>query len=246
MLTLLERMRTAIATHPEIEKTAVFLNDEYQRQNHRRREHLASLHLPIAGKSVLEVGAGIGEHTGFFLDRGCRVTVTDGRPENLLTFALRCPEVTHFALDIETADSAAAAPHDIVFAYGLLYHLSDPARALRLFSQWSKEMLLLETCVSVGDGLEINLHREDQSNDSQAVSGLGCRPTRAWIVHELKQHFAHVYVPVTQPAYPEFLTDWEAPATLPPGFWPRAVFVASHEKIDSPWLTTELLMHQGI
>ena len=41
-----------------------------------RRENLAGL----TGR-VLEVGAGIGLHTPFFLERGCEVTVTDGRAE---------------------------------------------------------------------------------------------------------------------------------------------------------------------
>ena len=60
-----------------------FRSDHYQRHNRRRQEHLATLELPIAGRSVLEVGAGIGDHTAFFTDRGCRVTATDGRPELL-------------------------------------------------------------------------------------------------------------------------------------------------------------------
>ncbi len=45
---------------------ACFQSEHYQRHNEKRLEHLASLNLPIADSTVLEVGAGIGDHTGFF------------------------------------------------------------------------------------------------------------------------------------------------------------------------------------
>jgi hypothetical protein len=51
----------------------VFHSAHYQRHNQRRQEHLASLGLDISGATVLEVGAGIGDHTSFFLDRGCQI-----------------------------------------------------------------------------------------------------------------------------------------------------------------------------
>jgi hypothetical protein len=52
----------------------------YLRHNQRRQEHLITLGLDIAGKNVLEVGAGIGDHTSFFPDRDCRVVTSDTRP----------------------------------------------------------------------------------------------------------------------------------------------------------------------
>ena len=60
---------------------SAFRNFQYLRMNARRLEHLASLGLPIAGREVLEVGAGIGDLTSFFLDRGCSVTAIEPRPE---------------------------------------------------------------------------------------------------------------------------------------------------------------------
>lgn len=44
----------------------VFHCDEYLRDNQRRLEHLASLGLDIVGKTVLELGAGIGIIQAFF------------------------------------------------------------------------------------------------------------------------------------------------------------------------------------
>ncbi len=45
---------------------ASFATDDYRRHNSRRLEHLATLGLDLAGRKVLEVGAGIGDHTSFF------------------------------------------------------------------------------------------------------------------------------------------------------------------------------------
>ena len=39
---------------------ATFRNPHYQRHNRRRQEHLASLDLDLRGKTVLELGAGLG------------------------------------------------------------------------------------------------------------------------------------------------------------------------------------------
>jgi hypothetical protein len=47
-----------------------FHSDFYIRHTARRLEHLASLRIPVAALSVLEVGAGIGDHSNYYMDRG--------------------------------------------------------------------------------------------------------------------------------------------------------------------------------
>src|SRR5262245_59527575 len=42
---------------------AQFHSDSYRRHNARRLEHLASLRLAVAHATVLEVGAGVGDHS---------------------------------------------------------------------------------------------------------------------------------------------------------------------------------------
>jgi hypothetical protein len=46
----------------------LFHSPDYIRHNARRLEHLASLRLPIHDATVLEIGAGIGDHTTFYLE----------------------------------------------------------------------------------------------------------------------------------------------------------------------------------
>ncbi len=216
-----------------------FLSEPYQRHNKRRQEHLASLGLPIAGRSVLEIGAGIGDHTGFFVDRGCRVTSTDGRAECVQTLTERFPGLRAVAYDANGPAPADIPPHEIVYAYGLLYHLREPAQALATMATLCSDMLLLETCVSGGREAVLPLVDEAIEDPTQALDGVGCRPTRAWIWQQLTSLFPHVYATATQPWHEQFPIDWTAPNLGDDGLI-RAIFVASRRPIDNPLLVSSL------
>jgi len=219
-----------------------FHSPNYLRHNARRLEHLASLMLPIGGKSVLEVGAGIGDHTSYFLDRECRVTITEARESNLRHLHDRFPEHEIRRLDMETP-VLDNRQFEIVYCYGLLYHLSNPVTAIEFLAEKCSGMLLLETAVSFGDAAEIKQIAESRRDPTQAFSGQGCRPTRRWLFEKLASLFPYVYVPTTQPNHEEFPLDWTRPELYGEG--PnRAVFVASREPIDSDVLSTTLMDQQ--
>jgi len=223
---------------------AHFHGHDYLRHNARRLEHLASLRIPVSGSSVLEVGAGIGDHSHYFLDRGCRLTVTEARPENLALLRARYPGVDVQALDLEHPRPLPEAPYDVVHCYGLLYHLGDPASALDYMGGCCSRLLLLETCVSFGDAAEPHVVRENPGNPTQACSGAGCRPTRRWVFERLRGLFPCVYVPRTQPNHEEFPLDWERPE-LHQAKFSRAVFVASRHPMQRELLSSELLSRQS-
>jgi hypothetical protein len=227
---------------------AVFHSDHYLRHNQRRQEHLATLGVDLSNQSVLEIGAGIGDHTSFFLDRNCRVLVTEGRPDNvaLLREKFSAQSKTEVrTIDVDQPVIAGLADNerfDIVYCYGLLYHLKRPEEALRFMAAHCSGLLLLELCVSFGDNVAVNLVAEDQIDPSQAWTGTGCRPTRPWVFSTLKGMFEHVYVPRTQPWHEEFPVDWSAAAAAAwtPGRLSRSVFVASRRPLNSPLLLSEL------
>lgn len=217
----------------------------YARHTARRLEHLASLGLDLWSKSVLEIGAGSGELTGFFLDRRCSVTALEPRPDNVRAFSDAFPNrrfpapamVRLLPYDVDALPQVVSARFDIVFCYGLLYHTRDPGRVLQLLAERCAGLLLLETCVTPGAEVAINPVAENATVASQAFDGAGCRPTRPWVVSCLRTLFPFVYVPATQPAHEEFPTDW----TVPPAHeFTRAVFVASRQKLDSPLLLDHL------
>lgn len=226
----------------------VFRSLHYARHNSRRQEHLASLGLELRGRTVLELGAGVGDHTTFFLDRGCSVVSVEPVAANCELFRLAmiarhqsgylgAGRSTLIHSDAESLDASLNEMFDIVYCYGLLYHVANPDAALAAMARRCKSLLLLETCVSFGNEEAINAISEPQS-PSQAFHGVGCRPTRPWIFNRLKQLFAHVYTTRTQPAHEEFPLDWTVPP--PPGRLTRAVFVAARESIVNPLLLDHL------
>jgi ubiquinone/menaquinone biosynthesis C-methylase UbiE len=114
---------------------SIFHSFHYLRHNQRRQERLATLGLDIAGKNVLEVGAGIGDHTAFFLDRGCRVVTSDARPASIEKLRERFASqknvsVRQIDLDQPHLSGAGDEVFDIVYCYGPLYHLGRPAEAM--------------------------------------------------------------------------------------------------------------------
>lgn len=219
-----------------------FQNAHYLRHNQRRQEHLASLGLDLFDASVLEVGAGIGDHTSFFLDRGCQVVSTEGRPDNFDVLYQRYPGLEVRLLDLDNPEPDWQQDFDIVYCYGLLYHLHQPETAIEFMSKHCQRLLLLETVVSAGEGEAINLCSEPANSPTQSISGIGCRPTRAWVYQQLKQRFEYVYMPITQPNHEEFPLDWTADFSQ--AGLTRSVFIASRSPICNPLLLESIPMQQ--
>jgi FkbM family methyltransferase len=233
-----KRTAAAPACGPE-----VFLTPDALAINEARLCHLASLGLDLGGKKVLEVGGGIGLHTGFFESLGCDVTFTDGRADNVAEVNRRYPRRKAAVLDLDReTDLTRFGQFDIVYCYGLLYHLSQPAQALRALSAICREMILVETCVTPGDTEELHPEAEPAHNPNQAASGLGCRPTRPWVLRQLREHFGHGYVTVTQPLHPDFELNWVWPAQRK---LYRSVFVGAKRALTLPSLSEALCQFQN-
>ena len=227
---------------------SVFSEPGYLEINRARLEHLESILdscVDVRGRSVLELGAGVGDLTAPFMLRGGKVTTTDARPEHVAALRERWPAA--LALQLDACNPAwQSASFDVVSCYGLLYHLDRPLSALSWMAESCSGVLLLETCVSRGDETQVFFFAEEAADPRNSVRGLGCRPTRSWIWETLTDLFEHVYAAVEQPAHPEFPLDWSAP---PADGNVRAVFVASRSPLASPLLTAGLptthVIHQA-
>jgi SAM-dependent methyltransferase len=195
--------------------------------NEARLTHLASLELPLVGRRVLEVGAGVGRLTSFFIDRDCSVVVTEARSENVAELSRRMP-----ALDVREADVEESLQHlgsfDVVFCYGVLYHLESPLRALRNIAAVCTDLLLIETMVC--DSRLPVLRLEDETKSvNQALRGLAHRPSPTYLALALNRvGFEHVYAATDPPDHPDYRFSWlDNMDTTRDGALLRGVFVAS-------------------
>jgi len=226
----------------DVNSFEVFLTTNPLRINAARMEHLASLRLAISGKRVLEVGAGIGLLTGFFEELGCSVLTTDGRSDNVAEIRRKYPHRQAEVLDLETTDDIThLGEFDIIFCYGTLYHLANPEQAIKTLAAVCREMILLETCVTPGDDLVINLVAENQGNPNQASSGVGCRPTRPWVMEMLRKYLGFAYLSRSQPFHYDFDLDWRSPL---PKKLHRSVFVGAKSRLMNDQLVDDAPIKQ--
>jgi SAM-dependent methyltransferase len=208
--------------------------------NEARLTHLASLDLPIDGRRVLEVGAGVGRLTGFFIDRGCSIVVTEARAENVAELRRRLPTV-----DVAEADVEESLKHlgsfDVVFCYGVLYHLESPLRALRNMAAVCADLLLIETMVCDARVPVVRLDDETKSVN-QALRGLAHRPSPSYLALALNRvGFDHVYAATHPPDHPDYRFSWlDNLDTARDGALLRGVFVASRTPREQPGLASLL------
>jgi phospholipid N-methyltransferase len=219
-----------------------FHYSDYLRLTARSLEHLATLNLPLSNRTVLEVGAGAGDLSSYFLDRGCRLTITEVRPELLGYLRKRYPGQMVQQLDVDRPSPVEGSPFEVVFCYGVLYHLKQPDHALAYLSDCCSDLLLVSSQVTFGDNAAISEVEERQGRFSQSYHGRGTRFTRRWLYERLCDHFPHVYTPLTQPAHRQFPCDWSAPDQHR-GI-ARANFVAARRPLNSPLLVEGLLERQ--
>jgi FkbM family methyltransferase len=209
-----------------------FYSEHYQAHNRARLAHLASLGLRLQHRTVLELGSGPGDHTLFYLERGCRVSAIDGRPECLEAINRRFPQVATHCMDLNNGSGIdALGPFEVVHCYGILYHLERPESLIAALGRVCTDIAVIESCVSLADSAAVTLTPEAADDFTQSLTGTGCRPTRQWLFQELKRWFPHVYVTATQPDHPEFPLDWTADLTG--NSLVRCVFVASRAPLRS-------------
>jgi len=202
-------------------------------------EHLASLELDLNSKTVLDLGCGAGDLAQFFVERDCSIVCLDARQENIDLLSQQYPDLTAHVANVETESLGQFGEFDIVFCYGLLYHLENPIAALRNMRSACKSLLLLSTMVT-DHSLPVVMIVDEENMPTQALHGLGCRPSPSYITMVLKRvGFPYVYVPTRPPDHPDFLFDRIDRLDWHTGKHPlRCVFIASLTELDSAHLKT--------
>jgi SAM-dependent methyltransferase len=162
------------------------------------------------GMRVLEVGAGFGRFGEAFHHLGFDVTSSDGRPEYVHRMAERGRRA--FRLDLEEVTPQDLVEYDLVLAFGVLYHLKNPARLIEACGR-SVDVLVLESVVS--DTTEPVLSPVSEATGwlgpDQALSGIGSRPSPSWVETNSKafgfEEVRDISSPIANWAVGAF--DWE-------------------------------------
>jgi FkbM family methyltransferase len=219
--------------------SAVFDSNDAQAINQARLSHLASLNLPIRGKTVLDVGCGVGHLAQFFVERKCRVLCVDGREENIRELKKRYPDLEAHVRDVERESLSSLGSFDVVFCYGLLYHLENPVAGLRNIAEACQDLFLIETVISDYEKPIMRLEDEPPETPNQALGPLGSRPSPAFVVLSLSRlGFPYIYRPIHPPDHPDFRFTWlNNMDSFRDGHLLRCVFVASRHPIENPALS---------
>ena len=198
-----------------------------------RLSHLDRMGLPVEGKSVVDLGAGIGRLSEFFADRGCDVLCVDGREENIAELRRLYPDRRAEVADVESDDLLELGQFDVVFCYGLLYHLADPFAFLQRAARMCRELLVLETCICDAEEPVVFLVG-DPDDPTMALNTIASRPSPAYVAAALRAAgLEHVYSPPSLPEHPDFryrrLNDF---GYFRDGRALRDVFVASRTPLE--------------
>ena len=215
--------------------TGAFWTEAQLDLNARRLEHLASLGLDLSRKSVLEVGGGIGDLTMYFLDRQCRVLLTDGRAENV-RFAAQDElfrgqkRLKTEVLNLDSPGKPRKGEYAIAFCYGVLHLTAYPERALKFLAASCTEILLLECEIVPGDASSLHTTTQPTEAPLGPVGPRSSRPTSAWVREQLAARFRFVYAPVKPPEHEHFRTRSTCVSPA------REVFIGAHTKLRSDML----------
>lgn len=163
----------------------------------RRRAFLAPLLLEwkreLGLRTALDVGCGVGYFSALLRDSGLQVTAVDGREENIVEARSRHANIEFRVCDVEDPALTALGTFDLVLAFGLLYHLENPFRALRNFRALTGKLLLVESLFVPGDAPMLLL-LDEYAVEDQSLAAVSCYPTENAIIKmAFRAGFPNVY-----------------------------------------------------
>jgi SAM-dependent methyltransferase len=155
-------------------------------------------------QTAVDVGCGVGYFSAFLNSLGFNVIAVDGRAENTEEAKRRVPQVTFHSLNAEDPRIRDLGRFDLVFCFGLLYHLENPFHAIRHLHAMTAKLLLVESVCFPGNGPIMALV-DEESNDAQGLNHIAFYPTEECLVKMFyRAGFGKVYRLTKLPAHPDF------------------------------------------
>src|SRR5262249_31737188 len=126
----------------------IFDRSHYQSLNEARgavvRQLLSELRPMLNLQTAVDVGCGLGYFSGLLHSLGLGVTAIDGRRENVEEAQRRFPEIPFHVINAEDSALLDLGHFDLVFCFGLLYHLENPFMTIRHLHAMTLKLLLVE------------------------------------------------------------------------------------------------------
>jgi SAM-dependent methyltransferase len=165
---------------------------------------LAELKDPLQLHTAMDVGCGVGYFSGLLQSLGLAVTGVDGRKGNAEEAARRVPGVTFHTVNVEDSEFCSLGTFDLVFCFGLLYHLESPFRAIRNLHALTGKVLAVESMCAPGSTVSMELLDESGWED-QGLNHVAFYPTEPCLVKMLyRAGFPFVYGLATPPDHADF------------------------------------------
>lgn len=196
------------------------------------RRLLPELKQRLSLKTALDLGCGLGFYASLLRSFGLDVLAIDGRAENVEEARRRHPEINLQVGDAQDSNLSRLGSFDLVFCFGLLYHLENPFRVIRNISALTPKVTLIEGIVYPSPEPAMVLMDENDCVD-QGLSLMAFYPSESCLVKMLRRSgFAHCYAPDRMPVHPDYQPGSN-------GFRRRSVLVGCKAPIDSsvvtPW-----------
>lgn len=211
----------------------IFDREHYDSLNEARansiRDFLAPLKEELGLQSAVDVGCGVGFFSGVLRSFGLRVAGVDGRADNAGEARRRHPEIDFHLCDAEELTVKLLGQFDLVFCYGLLYHLQNPFRVIKQLKEMTKKLLLVEAAIYPGNEPVMALVDEPPQED-QGLGYFAFYPTQQCYEKMLyRAGFSYVY------RFSE-LPEHEAYFASPGKRRVRTLLAASHQPLRWPGL----------
>lgn len=181
-------------------------------------------------QSAVDVGCGLGYFSDVLNSIGLAVTSFDAREENIGEARRRHPHIRFSQADVQQPAIMSLGRFDLVFCFGVLYHLENPLIAVRHLYGMTGKLLLAESVIFPGNEPTMALIDEELHED-QGLNHIAFYPTEACLVKMLyRAGFGSVYKLRNQPAHPDYKTTLHSRRV-------RTVLAASHQPLNSRLLS---------
>lgn len=193
---------------------------------------LPALKESLGMKTALDLGCGVGYYAQILHKCGFDVLAVDGRAKNVEEANRRYPHLKFQVADAQDPTLASLGRFDMVFCFGLLYHLENPFRVVRSIAELASKFALIEGMVYPSPEPAMVLMDENNSED-QGLNFMAFYPSESCLVKMLRRMgFSECYTPTRMPDHPEYRAGSN-------GFRRRTVLAATKVPVNStslvPW-----------